>query len=129
MRKSLIAIATTFILLSVASLAVADEASSSGSARPVININSADAAQFAFLPRIGVKAGERIVAWRTENGPFKKTTDLMQVKGVGDKTFALLSPYLALEGKTTLVSKQQGPRKPRASKGAKAREVASNTAQ
>lgn len=127
MRKSLIAIATTFILLSVAALAVADEASSS--ARPVININTADASQFAFLPRIGAKAGERIVAWRTENGPFKKTTDLMQVKGVGDKTFALLSPYLALEGKTTLVSKQQGPRKPRASKGAKAREVASNTAQ
>lgn len=129
MRKSLIAIATTFILLSVASLAIADEASSSGSTRPVININSADAAQFALLPRIGVKAGERIVAYRTENGPFKKTTDLMQVKGVGDKTFELLSPYLAVEGKTTLVSKQHGPRKPRAAKGAKAREVASNTAQ
>lgn len=128
MRKSLMVIATTFILLSVASLAVAEEASSS-STRPVININSADAAQFALLPRIGVKAGERIVAWRTENGPFKKTSDLMQVKGVGDKTFELLSAYLALEGKTTLVSKQQGPRKPRATKGAKAREVASNTAQ
>lgn len=129
MRKSLIAIATTFILLSVGSLAAAEEASSSGSARPVININSADAAQFALLPRIGAKAGERIVAWRTENGPFKKTTDLMQVKGVGDKMFEILSPYLTLEGKTTLVSKQQGPRKPRASKGAKARKVASNTAQ
>lgn len=128
MRKSLMVIATTFILLSVASLAVAEEASTSSS-RPVININSADAAQFALLPRIGVKAGERIVAWRTENGPFKKTSDLMQVKGVGDKTFELLSAYLALEGKTTLVSKQQGPRKPRATKGAKAREVASNTAQ
>ena len=129
MRKSLIAIATTFILLSVGSLAAAEEASSSGSARPVININSADAAQFALLPRIGAKAGERIVAWRAENGPFKKTTDLMQVKGVGDKMFAILSPYLTLEGKTTLVSKQQGPRKPRASKGTKARKVASNTAQ
>lgn len=128
MRKSLMVIATTFILLSVASLAVAEEASTSSS-RPVININSADAAQFALLPRIGVKAAERIVAWRTENGPFKKTSDLMQVKGVGDKTFELLSAYLALEGKTTLVSKQQGPRKPRATKGAKAREVASNTAQ
>jgi len=131
MRKSLIAIATTFILLSLAPFAFADEASSSSSAKPVININTADAAQFALLPRIGVKAGERIVAYRSENGAFKKTTDLMQVKGVGDKTFELLSPYLTLEGKTTLASKQQGPRKPRASKGAKAgaREAASNTAQ
>lgn len=130
MRKSLIAIATTFILLSLTPFVFADEASSS-SAKAVININTADAAQFALLPRIGVKAGERIVAYREENGPFKKTTDLMQVKGVGDKTFELLSPFLTLEGKTTLSSKQHGPRKPRASKSAKAaaRETASPTAQ
>jgi len=38
------------------------------------------------------------------------------VKGVGAKTFELMSPYLTVDGKTTLTSKVQGPRKPRAKK-------------
>jgi competence protein ComEA len=48
----------------------------------VVNINAADATQLALLPRVGEKAAERIIAWRTEHGPFKKTSDLMQVKGI-----------------------------------------------
>lgn len=109
MRKSLSTIAVIMALLLTSVAAIADDAATSGQA--VININTADASQFALLPRIGPKAAGAIVAYRNENGPFKRTTDLMQVKGVGDKTFELLSPYLVLEGKTTLTSKQQGPRR------------------
>lgn len=86
------------------------------SASGVVNINTADAAQLAFLPRIGEKAALRIIEYRKANGGFKKTTDLMQVKGVGEKSFELLRPYLTVDGKTTLTSKQQAPRKPRARK-------------
>jgi competence ComEA-like helix-hairpin-helix protein len=79
----------------------------------VVNINTADAAQLALLPRVGVKAAQRVVDYRTEHGPFHKATDLMQVKGFGDKTFERLNPYITLDGKTTLTAKVQGPRKAR----------------
>lgn len=81
----------------------------------VVNINTADAAQIALLPKLGPKAGERVVAFRKENGPFKKTTDLMQVKGIGDKTFEVISAYLSVSGDTTLTEAVRSPRKPRAS--------------
>lgn len=121
MRKSHKFLAITLLILSLGTPAIfADEAAEAVGG--VININTADAAQFALLPRLGLKAGERIVAYREEHGPFKKVTDLMQVKGIGDKTFQLISPYLVLEGKSTLTEAVRTPRKPRAKK-------ASNTAQ
>jgi competence protein ComEA len=80
----------------------------------VVNVNTADASQLALLPRIGPKAAERIIEYRTEHGPFKKTTDLMQVKGIGAKTFEGLSLYVAVEGKSTLTTKVRTARKPSA---------------
>ena len=124
---SMILVAIFAILVSVPMFA--DEAPAQSAAAGVVNINTATADQFALLPRIGVKTGERIVEYRTANGPFKKTTDLMQVKGVGDKTFELISAYLAVEGKTTLSEAQSAPRKPRASKSGKSRPAASAQAQ
>jgi len=79
----------------------------------VVNINTADAAQLSLLPRVGMKAAQRVVDYRTQHGPFHKATDLMQVKGFGDKTFERINPYITLDGKTTLSSKVQGPRKAR----------------
>jgi competence ComEA-like helix-hairpin-helix protein len=79
----------------------------------VVNINTADAAQLSFLPRVGVKAAQRVVDYRTEHGPFRKATDLMQVQGFVDKTFERLNPYITLDGKTTLSAKVQGARKAR----------------
>jgi competence protein ComEA len=115
MRKSLPIFILALGILSYASLAMAAApAAAVGSAAGVVNINTADATQLALLPRIGVKAAERIVEYRTQHGPFKKTADLMQVKGVGAKTFELLTPYIAVEGKTTLTTSISVPRKPRA---------------
>ena len=127
MRKSLTFMATIILVLTAASASLfAADAGEAGAARKVININTADATQFALLPRVGPKAAERIVQYRKENGSFKKTTDLMQVKGIGDKTFELLNPYLVVDGKTTLSAKQHGPRKPRSKR---ASVQPSNTAQ
>ena len=116
MRKSQTATILSFILalalgsttLHAESAAAPAAPASAGSG--VVNVNTADAVQFAHLPRLGPKAGERIVAYRKENGPFKKTTDLMQVKGIGDKTFQLIAPYLVLDGKTTLSTDLRSPR-------------------
>ncbi len=70
-----------------------------------VNINQASVKELANLPRVGEKLAERIVAHRTDNGPFKRVEDLMAVKGVGDKMFERLRPYLATNGATTLTEK------------------------
>ena len=70
-----------------------------------VNINSADVSQLALLPRVGPSVAQRIVEYRKQNGPFKKPEDLMLVPGIGEKTFALLKPYLAISGETTLKEK------------------------
>lgn len=118
MRKSLI-LTLALILAAVSSAAFADSAPAV-SQPGVVNINSADASQLALLPRVGQKAAERIIAYRTEHGPFKKTSDLMQVKGIGAKTFEGLSQYVSVEGKTTLSAKVHGPKRPRSKKAATA---------
>ena len=110
MRKSHLILSIALFVLALTSSAFADDAPASAG---VVNINTADVAQLSLLPRVGAKAAERIVAHREQNGPFKKTTDLMQVKGFGGKSFELLSPYLTVEGKTTLKAKVAGPKKPR----------------
>ena len=113
MRKS-----HSIILVTLLTLAASIAAAQSAPAEGVVNINTADARQLALLPGIGPATGERIVAWRDENGPFKKATDLMQVKGIGDKTFERISPYLTVEGKTTLTVNVRSPRKKAAKKPA-----------
>ena len=80
----------------------------------VVNINTADVTQISYLPRVGLKAAQRVVDYRTQNGPFHKATDLMQVKGFGQKTFDRIGSYVTVDGKTTLSAKIRGPRKPRA---------------
>lgn len=70
-----------------------------------VNINTADASQLALLPRVGPSVAQKIVDFRKENGPFKSAEDLMLVAGIGEKTFQLLKPYLAVSGETTLKEK------------------------
>lgn len=75
-----------------------------------VNVNSADAAQLALLPRVGPSIAQRIVDYRKQNGPFKKPEDLMLVRGIGEKTYELLKPYVATSGETTLKEKVRASR-------------------
>jgi competence protein ComEA len=99
------------MIASIAGAAMADSASAAPSG--VVNINTADVAQLSYLPRVGVKAAQRILDYRAQHGAFHKTSDLMQVKGFGEKRFNQVSPYITVEGKTTLTSKISSPRKSR----------------
>jgi competence ComEA-like helix-hairpin-helix protein len=120
MRKSLPILVTVFLIASISAAAFAADNQPSAPAG-VVNINTADAAQLSFLPRVGLKAAQRIVDYRTQHGPFQKTTDIMQVKGFGDKSYERLSAYIVVEGKSTLTEKVRNPRKPRSSKASKSR--------
>ncbi len=71
----------------------------------VVNVNEASAEEIARLPRVGAKLASRIVQHRKEHGAFRRPEDLMQVKGVGEKFFATLKPYVAVSGPTTLAEK------------------------
>ena len=115
MRKSLPIFLTAILIASLGLTAFgADQSSAAPSG--VVNINTADAAQLSMLPRVGQKAAARIIEYRTAHGPFQKATDIMQVKGFGNKSFERLSSYIVVEGKSTLTQKVRSPRKPRASK-------------
>lgn len=75
-----------------------------------VNVNTADATQLALLPRVGPSIAQRIVEYRKQNGPFKKAEDLMLVRGIGEKTYELLKPYVATAGETTLKEKVKASR-------------------
>lgn len=61
-----------------------------------VNVNTATAAEFEALPGIGAKVAARIVEYREKNGPFKKIEELMNVQGIGEKSFLKLRPQLTV---------------------------------
>lgn len=63
---------------------------------PAINLNSATAAELEKLPGVGPATAARIVEYRQKNGAFKKIEDLMNVRGVGEKTFLTLKPLITV---------------------------------
>lgn len=62
----------------------------------LINLNSADLATLESLPNIGPALAQRIIDWRTENGRFTSTDQLLDVAGVGEKTFAALEAQVTV---------------------------------
>jgi competence protein ComEA len=64
-----------------------------------VNLNTASAAQIAALPGIGPKAAERIVEYRQKHGGFKKIEELMNVKGIGEKSFLKLKSLITVTEK------------------------------
>ena len=76
-----------------------------GAEQGQVNVNTAGVEGLALLPRIGPSVAASIVEHREANGPFKAIEDLMLVRGIGEKTFELIKPYLALSGETTLSEK------------------------
>ena len=63
---------------------------------PPININTATAAQLEALPGIGARTAQAIVDHRQKNGGFKKIEELMNVKGIGEKSFLKLKPMVTV---------------------------------
>jgi competence protein ComEA len=63
-------------------------------AKATINLNTATAEQLQSLPGIGPKTAERVLEYRQKNGPFKKIEELMNVKGIGEKSFLKIKPLI-----------------------------------
>lgn len=61
-----------------------------------LDLNTAGAEELAELPGIGPVLAERILAYRTEHGPFASREELLEVEGIGE------GKYSALEGLITV---------------------------
>ncbi len=61
-------------------------------------LNHAEELQLAAHPYLGKVLARRIVAYRQQHGPFKRTVDLLRIHGLDSSRFQKLLPYLELEG-------------------------------
>jgi competence protein ComEA len=98
----------------VASIAAAQEpkrpapaAQAQASTAAPLNLNTATALQLEGLPGVGARTAERIVEYRQKNGGFKKIEELMNVRGVGEKSFLRLKTLITVTPpKTERVAQQ-----------------------
>jgi len=70
---------------------------SAAGAKATVNLNAATVDQLVTLPGIGPKTAERIIEYRTKSGGFKRVEDLMNVKGIGEKSFLKLKPLVVVK--------------------------------
>ena len=73
----------------------------------IVNINTAAAAELQQLPGIGERTAARIVEYRQKNGPFKKIEELMNVQGIGEKSFLKLRPQLTVDARPSTAPQPQ----------------------
>ena len=59
-----------------------------------VDVNAADADTLATVPGIGPGLAERIVAFRTSNGPFASVDELLDVSGITDRRLDAMLPYV-----------------------------------
>ena len=66
-------------------------------AQNAVNINTATADEIEKLPHIGRKTAEAIVAFRTENGLFRRPENLLLIRGISEKRFTEIRQFLRTE--------------------------------
>lgn len=99
--KTLVSMSTA--LVATALFVVAAAAGQSAKEAPAkedlrVDLNHAGLEELVELPGIGEQVAKRILDYREKNGPFETTEELMNVRGIGEKTYLKLEPYLTLGG-------------------------------
>ena len=94
MMAAITAVALSATALSAQSKAPAPKPTATAAAP--VNLNTATAEQLATIPGVGPKMAERIIDYRQKNGGFKKVEDLMNVSGVGEKSFLKMKPLITV---------------------------------
>ena len=104
MKRAMLVL-VSMVFLGVASVpqarAAEESAKKPASAEVQIDLNTATSEQLTELPGVGEKVAARIVAYRKKNGGFQKAEELMNVKGIGEKTFLRIRPFVEVSSKRT----------------------------
>ena len=74
----------------------APDASATGAAGALVNVNTATLDQLDTLPCVGPVTAQKVLDWRTAHGAFSSVDELLEVDGIGDKTLADLAPHVTL---------------------------------
>lgn len=65
-----------------------------------VDINQASIEQLMTIPGLGATKAKAIVAYR-ETAPFKTAEELVNVKGIGEKLYAKIQPYVTVSQQGT----------------------------
>lgn len=99
-RISLVLGVLCLVLVGVSTPAAADQKAGQQpgkvTAAAPINLNTATATQLESLPGVGPRTAERIIEYREKNGVFKKIEELMNVQGVGEKSFLRIKDLISV---------------------------------
>lgn len=62
-----------------------------------INLNTASKDELTELPGVGESTAEKILIYRNEKNGFKKTEELLNIKGIGRKKYEKLKGFIKIE--------------------------------
>jgi len=83
--------------IQVNSAVLAQQDGEDGTSAGKVNLNTAGVDELRSLDGIGTALAERIVSYRTENGPFGDVEELTNVKGIGEETLKQLRDQITVE--------------------------------
>jgi len=77
-------------------IAMAQQSSAQSTTVEKVNLNTATAEQLQAIPGIGPAMAKRVLEYRTKVGKFTKIEDILNVKGIGEKTFQKMKDRLTV---------------------------------
>lgn len=61
-----------------------------------VNVNTAGLAELDELPGVGPSLAQSIIAYRDANGAYETLEELLEVPGIGTRTFEAILPFITL---------------------------------
>jgi comEA protein len=97
MKKAMLVLVWVVLLGVGSAPAFSQGSSTNASDEARVNLNTATVEQLVELPGVGQAVAARIIAYRETNGRFGKIEEVMNVRGIGEKTFLRLEPLILVE--------------------------------
>jgi len=101
MIRTILTVATVAAILTMGgpiglAFSAQPQQSSAPAAAPALNLNTATQADLEKLPGVGPATAKQILDYRQKNNGFKKVEELMNIKGIGEKSFLKLKPLVTV---------------------------------